>query len=78
MEKRARELINPLDLGCEALREKVIKIFIQALKEEHKITRHACAESANNVVKFLGITEAEYQSRIHSAIMNVNTEKGDE
>lgn len=48
------------------LADKIIKICAN----QDKITRHACAESSNEVVKFFGMTVDEYQSRVHSAIMN--------
>ncbi len=75
MEDRARELINPLDLGCEALRDKIVKIFIQALKDQEKITKQSSCEEVN-LVRTWEKSFNEYY--VCEAIMNVNTEKGTE
>lgn len=73
METRARELINPLDLGCEALRDKIVKIFIQALTEQERITKQTSCDEIN-ILRMQGKLFNEYY--VCEAIMNVNTEKG--
>lgn len=74
MEDRARELINPLDLGCEALRDKIVKIFIQALTEQERITKQTSCDEIN-ILRMQGKLFNEYY--VCEAIMSVNTEKGD-
>jgi hypothetical protein len=45
VEERAKEFIESLDLSCESQAVKIEKKLITLLKEQDKITRHACAES---------------------------------
>lgn len=75
MEERARELINPLDLSCQAQKDKIIKIFIKALEEQDLITRHACDESITNIKKpYAGMVGHVSIDDVHTAIMNVKAE----
>ena len=78
MEERARELINPLDLGCEALRDKIVKIFIQALVDQDKITRHACIDVLYGLNRFHCSMIAQHIELVNATqvIANLNIERG--
>ena len=85
IENRTRELINPLDLGCEALRDKIVKIFIQALKDQEEITKGAAIVKVNEIINLPDDVRDGFENGYRAAakaikghIMNVNTEKGTE
>lgn len=85
MESRARELINPLDLSCEAQRDKIVKIFIQALKDQEKITKNTALAKVDKIIDLPDDVRDGFENgyraaakAIKSHIMNVNTEKGTE
>jgi len=70
--------IDSICFLCSVVNDDVEKVIISIIKrheqeiraDQDKITRHACADNNGKVVKFLGMTINEYQSRAHSAIMN--------
>lgn len=85
MEDRARELINPLDLGCEALRDKIVKIFIQALKDQEEITKNTALVKIDKIIALPDDVCDEFERGYRASakvikghIINVNTEKGTE
>lgn len=80
IEERARELLYAIKYT--AITEESTARIIEALKEEQKITRHACADKSMMIPKDYDKKSAEWTNgfidatkMIHAAIMNVNTEK---
>lgn len=78
MEKKVQEFINPLDLSCEAQKDKIIKILIKVLKEQNQSIRYACAQSLYGLNKYHCSMTANHIELLEAVqiILNVNTEKG--